>query len=223
VLVLACVPEAVSEEVHGAALPRCAEHLGDRRLQSGVRVGNRQLHAGQAALDQAPQERRPERLGLGLPDVDADDLPPAGVVHAVGDDQCLAAHPAAVADLLDLGVQPQIHVVALQRALTKRLDLLIQQRADPADLRLGDPQPETLDELVDAPGRHAAHIGLLDHRHQRLLAAPARLQKRREVAALAQLGDLQLDLPGPGVPAARPIAVAMRRAVLGALTQRGAD
>jgi hypothetical protein len=32
VLVAARVPEAVSEEVHGAALPRCPEDLGDRVL-----------------------------------------------------------------------------------------------------------------------------------------------------------------------------------------------
>jgi hypothetical protein len=36
-------------------------------------------------------------------------------------------------------------------------------------------------------------------REQRLLGAPARLKDAREVAALADLGDLQLDLARPGV------------------------
>jgi hypothetical protein len=93
-----------------------------------------------------------------------------------------------------------------------------------AHLRARDPQPKALDQLVDAAGRNAAHIGLLDDRQQRLLGAPARLQKPREVAALPQLGDLQLDLPGPRVPAPGPIAIAVRRAVLGpALPVTGAD
>jgi hypothetical protein len=42
------------------------------------------------------------------------------------------------------------------------LDLLVEQAGDAADLGLGDPQPERLDELIDAPGRDAADVGLLD-------------------------------------------------------------
>jgi hypothetical protein len=38
VLIAAGVPEAVAQEVHGAALPRRAEHLGDRVLQALVGV-----------------------------------------------------------------------------------------------------------------------------------------------------------------------------------------
>jgi hypothetical protein len=48
-----------------------------------VGVGDHQLHAGKAAADQAAQELPPERLGLGRPDVQADDLPLAGLIHAV--------------------------------------------------------------------------------------------------------------------------------------------
>jgi hypothetical protein len=43
------VAEAVAEEVHGAALPRAPQHLGDRHLQPGVRVADGQLDADQAA------------------------------------------------------------------------------------------------------------------------------------------------------------------------------
>jgi hypothetical protein len=76
VLIAARVPQAVSEEVHRAALPGRAEDLGDRVLQSLVGVGDDQLHADQAAGDQRAHEVRPERLGLGGADVQADDLPP---------------------------------------------------------------------------------------------------------------------------------------------------
>jgi hypothetical protein len=213
VLIAAGMAEAVAQEVHGAALPRRAEGLGDRVLQPLVSVGDDQLHADQAAGDQAPDELRPERLGLRLADVQADDLPPAGLVHAVGDDHALALHPATVTHLLHLGVEEQVQVAALQRPGAKRLDLLVQAGADAADLTAADAQPETLDELVHAAGRHPAHIGLLDHRQQRLFRALARLQEAREIRAPPDLGDLQLDRPGPRLPLARPIAIAMRRAI----------
>src|SRR5512132_1255446 len=63
--------------------------------------------------DQALDELRPERLGLGGADVQRDDLPPAGLVHAVSDDHALAHHAAAVSDLLDLAVEEQIGVAGL--------------------------------------------------------------------------------------------------------------
>jgi hypothetical protein len=223
VLVLASMPEAVAEEVHGAALPRRAEDLGQRGLQPGVGVTDRQLHADQAALDQRPEELAPERLGLGLADVQTDDLAASGLVHGVGDHHALARHAATVADLLDLRVHEHIRVAALQRPGTKRLHLLVQPGADARDLRARDPQPETLDQLIDPAGRHAAHIRLLHDREQRLLGALARLQETREVAAPPQLRDLQLDLARPRVPPPSPIAVAMRRAILRApLAQLGA-
>ena len=145
-------------------------------------------------------------------------------MDTVRDHQRLVDDAPAVAHLLDLGVEEHVRVAALQRARPERLDVLVERLADPADLALADPQPEALDELVDPARRDAADIGLLDHRQQRLLGAPARLQKRREVAALPDLGDLQLDLARPRVPAPRAITVAMRRAILGpALAALGAD
>src|SRR5215213_4452669 len=102
--------------------------------------------------------------------------------------------------------------------------MLIERLADAADLALAHAQSETLDQLVDPPGRDAAHVGLLDNRKQRLLRAPTRLQDARKVAALADLGDLQLDLTGPRVPPPGSIPVAMRRPILrAALTTLGAD
>jgi hypothetical protein len=79
---------------------------------------------------------------------------------------------------------------------------------------LDDAQPEALDELVDATRRDATHIGLLDDRQQRLLRAPARLQKAREVAARRILGICSSTVPRASATA-RPIAVAMRRPILG--------
>jgi hypothetical protein len=106
----------------------------------------------------------------------------------VGDDDALRHDPAAVPDLLDLGVDKQVRVAALERPLAEGLDLVVEQAADARDLGARAPEPERLDQLVDPPGRDAADIGRLDDRHERLLRALARPQEAREVAALPELG-----------------------------------
>src|SRR4051794_7295338 len=141
-------------------------------------------------------------------------------MDGVGDDEPLALNAPAVADLLDLGIAEQIRVPALQRPLVERGDLLVEHPGDRADLAPADPQPEAVDELVDAARRDAADIGLLHDRDQCLLRALSGLQEAREVAALADLWDLQLDFTRARVPPPRPIAVAMRRPVRSALTVR---
>ena len=88
----------------------------------------------------------------------------------------LAGDAAAVADLLDLRIDEHVRIAALQRALTKRLHLLIQQTRDPGHLTLGDPQPESLDELIDTTRAHATDVGLLHHTDERLLTTLARLK-----------------------------------------------
>src|SRR4051812_30694614 len=100
-----------------------------------MRVADRELDADQPAGDERAQELAPERLGLGLTDVEADDLAAAGLVDGVGDHHALALNAATGADLLDLGVDEQIGVAALQRPLAKRLDLPVEQAGDPRDLR----------------------------------------------------------------------------------------
>ena len=45
-------------------------------------VADGELDADEAAGDEAAQELGPERLGLRLADVQADDLPAPGLVHA---------------------------------------------------------------------------------------------------------------------------------------------
>jgi hypothetical protein len=53
-------------------------------------------------------------------------------VNGVRDHDGLALHAAAIADLLDLRVDEQIRVAALQRPLARRPDLLVKQAGDPA-------------------------------------------------------------------------------------------
>src|SRR5215211_2174657 len=140
-LLAAGVAQCFAQEVDAAALPGAAEQLRDRLLQTGVRVGDDQLHAAEAALDQAAQEAAPEGLRLGLADVERDHLAVAGVVHAIGEHQRLAHDAARVAHLLDLRVQPQVRIAALERAVAEGVDLLVETGADPRHLALRDPQP----------------------------------------------------------------------------------
>jgi hypothetical protein len=129
-----------------------------------------------------------------------------------------------VAHLLDLGVEPEIGVAALERPVAEGVDLLVQTLADARDLALRDPEPERLDHLVDLAGGDAGDVRLLHNAHQRLLGAAARLEEARGVRAAPDLRDRQLDLAGPRVPGTQPIAVSVRESLLGcALTVSGAD
>src|SRR3984885_12056903 len=69
--------------------------------------------------------------------------------------------------------------------------------------------PHGLHQEIDRAGGDALHIGLLDDRGQGLLRRPAGFEEAREVAALAQLRDPQLDRARPGLPAAVAVAVAL--------------
>ena len=173
---------------------------------------------------QRAEELAPERLGLGLADVEADHLAPAALVHGIGDHQALLAHGAALSDLLDLAVQPDVGVAALKWALAEHAHLFIEATAQPRDGVLADRgNAELLDQAVDLARGDPVDVGLLDHRHQRLLGALARLQKAREVAPGAQLRDRQLDLARARMPRPRPIAVALRDPVGRDLPELGTD
>jgi len=52
-------------------------------------------------------------------------------------------------------------------------------------------------------------VSFLDHRCQRLLCRAARLQEAREVTALPELGDRQLDPTCTRVPAPLAVAIAV--------------
>ena len=77
-------------------------------------------------------------------------------------------------------------------------------------------------EVVDPPRGDAFHVRLLDYREQGALGAPPGLEQGGEVAALAQLRDLQLDAAGARVPAPWPVAIAPGEARLAALAVAGA-
>jgi hypothetical protein len=97
--------------------------------------------------------------------------------------------------------------------------------ADAADLALGHPGVDAQGghQVVDLAGRHAVDEGLHDHGPQGAVDAPARLEERGEERALAQLGDVQLDVTGLGREEAAARAVAVSGALGGPLVSLGAD
>jgi hypothetical protein len=121
-----------------------------RGLEPPVGTGDTGAHPNPTGAQPA-QELPPERLGLGLTDVQADDLTAAALVDAVGDHQRLVPDPAGLADPFHLGVQPQIRVAALQRPLQERPHLLVQAAAQPGHLVLGHAGLEG--EQLGVPGR----------------------------------------------------------------------
>jgi hypothetical protein len=81
-------------------------------------------------------------------------------VHAVGEHERLADDAAAVADALDLRVQPQIRVAALERPVTERVHLLVQpwQIRDTSDFEIRNPSDSTTWSTlrVETPATYAS-------------------------------------------------------------------
>jgi hypothetical protein len=80
-------------------------------------VGDHQLDAAQSAAGELAHEGGPERLGLGGPDVHAENLTPPVIVDADRDNRRYRDDAAILPDLHIGGVDPQIRPVALDRPL----------------------------------------------------------------------------------------------------------
>lgn len=103
------------------------------------------------------------------------------------------------------------------RHLQLRPAAILQTLLRAADLRARDAlDPEDPDQVVDQAGRDPFDVRLGDDGDKRPLRPTALLQKpRREVRALVELGDPQIDRAGAGVPAplAVPVALVVRSAL----------
>jgi len=130
---------------------------------------------------------------------------------------------AALALLQRSGVKPQLrHLPASGRSRNACTRSSISLHSlETCDLLI--PDSPILHQIVYPPGRHAADPGFLDHRDQRLLRGFAGFQKRREVAALPQLRDAQLQGAKPGVEGTVAVAVAPGGPLAAALATPSAD
>ena len=217
-------PQLRTDRVNPAPLPGGAHHAPDRSPEALMGVGNDQLGAAQATLDQALEERRPERLGLAGADVQPHDLPLALAVHG-NSDYGGHTHDAPALALLQIRrVQPQVQPVASKRAVEEGVHAVVDVLAQLGHGALADArQPHGLHQVVHAPGGHAADPGFLDHRYQGLLRGLPGLEEKREVAALPELWDAKLQAAQPRVECPVTVAVAIRRALAGPLVAASAN
>ena len=108
-------------------------------------------------LDETAEEVGPERFGLGLADIDRQDLPPAALVDTMRDDQRFGDDAAAIADLLHLRVEEQMRVAALQRPRPECLDVLVELLADAADVDFEIRSPSRSKPRAQSPSRKTAY------------------------------------------------------------------
>jgi len=176
-----------------------------------------ELDAAQTAIGQRAQEVGPECLRFGRSGGDAQHLALAIFVDGDSDYHGTADDPAAVADLEVGGVEPEIGPATFERPAQEGVHPGVDLGAEAGDLALRHPAgAQRLHQVIDGARGDAMDVGFLHHGHERLLGGPAGLQKAREVGALAQPRDGQLDAAGAGVPVPLAIAVSVN------LTQRAA-
>ncbi len=177
-----------------------------------MRVGHHELEASKASTRQHAQELRPDRLGLGCTDLHDQHFAPAVGVDADRDNDGDRDDAPAAPNLQVGRVDPQVWPSTFDRPFEEGLHLAVDLLAQARDLAPGNPaHAHGLDQVVDRARRDALDICLLDHRRQRLLGHPAGLQEAREVGALPQLRNAQLDAACPRLPVAVAIAVALRQ------------
>lgn len=201
----------VALQVRHAALPGAAlEQARDGGHEPGVAVGDHEADAGQPALAQAAEERRPGVLALGVDHVAAQEvLAPVGAQpdrghDALRDDR--RADPAAHVG----GVEPQVAARrARQVAAAELRHLGVEVGAEARDLRARQRGYAQLGRhALDLAGGHAAHVHLLhDGGHRGVDARPSREHALGVVGAVPELGYLELHVAHGGLE--RPGAVAV--------------
>ena len=190
------------------------EHLLHRGFDAFVGVGDDELDAAQPARRQGAKELRPEGLCLRGPESLAQNLAAAVRIHADSHYRRDRDDPAAFTHLHVSGVDPHVGPGAFDRPVEELLDAAVDLLAKPRHLALGDAgHAHRLDQIVDGSRRDAVHVGFLDHRDHGLVGGAARLEKRREIRALAKLRDCHRHGADAGVPLARAIAVALVRSL----------
>jgi len=192
--------EQVALGMYPTSLPAgVLQDPADRRAQPGVRVTDHQPHAAKAAVNQVAEELGPEGLVLAVAHVDTEDFAVA-VSAAAGRDHHRFGHDLAVLADVHVGrVEPHIDErLMIQPAAAEHGHVVVDGLADPADRRLAHPgvAAQRLDQVVDLAGGGAGDVGAHDHRPQRLVDPAAGFEQLGEEAALPQLGDADLHVPG---------------------------
>ena len=174
-------------------------------------VAGDQADAGETASDERAQEGEPAGAVLAGDDVEAERFAEAVPIDADGVHDADVDRAAALPALDLERVEGDVRIRgAVERPGAEVLDDLIERLRQPRDLALRHPfDAELLHQLLDPAGGHAGQVGVGDHRHERLLRAPAGPQQPvREVRALPELRHCELDRADARVPVAFAVAVA---------------
>jgi hypothetical protein len=204
-----------------AALPAGAQDAGDRETQPIIGVGDHQLDAFAATLDQALEKSRPERFcsegpmpspmisrrpsALTAPAIIAAPetmRPPSRPFRSVASSQ--RCGPFAVNRPVEAGLDPFVDI--LDRFETWRFEM--------PDRPIAWTSSST--RRVDTPPIWVTLTSAFS-------GGLARLRKRREAGALAPLGNAQAERTEPGVEAAVAVAIARVEPVSAALVPAGPD
>ena len=171
-------------------------------------------------------EGRPEGAVLAVADREPQDLPVAGGGDPGRDHDRLADHGRALVGLDVRGVEEHVREGDMVEApLAEGADDRVELAADPAHLALADPGVDAQGphEVVDLAGADAVDVRLHHDRPQGAVDPPPRLEQAGQERALAELGDVQLDVARLGGEQPGPAPVAVGRALVGPLVPPGAD
>jgi len=168
----------------------CTEIARSRARASSGASRTRACHAAPAP-PRRRRSRRPAARRLRSSDVQADHLAAAGLVHGVRDNAALALNAATVADLLDLRVDENVRVAALQ---LRSRNAWTCSSSRPAIRLTSDREirrPSSLDELINTPRAHKLSA------QQRVAAVNARLGRLTVWIQETERGIEVHGLPGP--------------------------
>ena len=153
-----------------------------------------------------------EHLRRTGPDLDTKDFAVTVAGHAGSHYHRLGHDPASGAGLDVGGVEEHVgEFDVVQRPVPERREGHTELSADPGHLGLADPRCCTQrgDEVIDLAGRDPMDVGLHHHRVEGGIDLTAPIEDGREEAAMAELRNRQVHIPGLRRQQAGPAAVAL--------------
>jgi len=157
-----------------------------------------------------------EHLRRTGPDLDTKDFAVTVAGHAGSHYHRLGHDPASGAGLDVGGVEEHVgEFDVVQRPVPERREGHIELSADPGHLGLADPRCCTQrgDEVIDLAGRDPMDVGLHHHRVEGGIDLTAPIEDGREEAAMAELRNRQVHIPGLRRQQAGPAAERSRLGV----------
>ena len=185
---------------HAALVARLRQEIRDALDKAPAGVGNDQLHALEAAVDQMTQKRRPAGFVLLGALADPQDLAKSFRIDGRGHQQRNIADLAGPAALHDDAVEVEIRMLALDPPVPPGLDLgvdlLVQVRHC---ARADTGAPQRLGDVLDPADRNPRQIHLDQRFLDRTLPPAVALDDRCLKGLAPQLRNLEVHFPGHGV------------------------